>query len=262
VNWAAPETPSQGEGRGCAASCHRAGACPGLAQPVQVPLPAALHPGRWGGNPSAAQRGGRGLSLTRFLFGKTPAIPELHPEAVCVPWAEAPAPASLRCRRRLVPTLGLLSPGQRGSLSRRLAGSSGVCGSRYKLLLDSQQRELPLAKDEKLVSWEEIIFREETDNIPCIHRLNPLLPPLLSAAVGCEPFAHCPQRWSSCSPWLFVSTRHFQGCWCWMCPCEPRLGVLTGGREAPALQLSLCFPPPCQQGRGALCLLIPTLPLP
>lgn len=60
-----------------------------------------------------------------------------------------------------------------------------MCGSRYKLLLDSQQRELPLAKDEKLVSWEEIIFREETDNIPCIHRINPLLPPLLSVAVGC-----------------------------------------------------------------------------
>lgn len=54
-----------------------------------------------------------------------------------------------------------------------------MCGRRYKLLLDSQQRELPLAKDEKLVSWEEIIFREETDNIACIHRVNPLLPPLL-----------------------------------------------------------------------------------
>lgn len=50
-----------------------------------------------------------------------------------------------------------------------------MCGSRYKLLLDSQQRELPVAKDEKLVSWEEIIFREETDNIPCTRCVNPLL---------------------------------------------------------------------------------------
>lgn len=55
-----------------------------------------------------------------------------------------------------------------------------MCSSRYKLLLDSQQRELPLAKDEKLVSWEEIIFREETDNIPCTSSVNPLLSPLLS----------------------------------------------------------------------------------
>lgn len=54
-----------------------------------------------------------------------------------------------------------------------------MCCSRYKLLLDSQQRELPLAKDEKLVSWEEIIFREETDNIPCTRHVNPLLPPSL-----------------------------------------------------------------------------------
>ena len=57
-----------------------------------------------------------------------------------------------------------------------------MCGGRYTLLLDSQQRELPLAKDEKLVSWEEIIFREETDNSPCTRCVNPLLPPLLSAA--------------------------------------------------------------------------------
>lgn len=57
-----------------------------------------------------------------------------------------------------------------------------MCRSRYKLLLDSQQQELPLAKDEKLVSWEEIIFRGETDSILCALWVNPLLPPLLSAA--------------------------------------------------------------------------------
>lgn len=79
--------------------------------------------------------------------------------------------------------LGLLAPGEHSSLSQQLAGSSGVCGSRYKLLLDSQQRELPLAKDEKLVSWEEIIFREETDNIPCTSHVNPLLPPPLLSKV-------------------------------------------------------------------------------
>lgn len=64
-----------------------------------------------------------------------------------------------------------------------------MCSSRYKLLLDSQQRELPLAKDEKLVSWEEIIFREETDNIPCTSHVNPLFPPLLSEVLtlGSQP---------------------------------------------------------------------------
>lgn len=61
-----------------------------------------------------------------------------------------------------------------------------MCSSRYQLSLHSQQQELPLAKDEKLVSWEEIILREETDNVPCSRHINPLLPPLPSAAVGCE----------------------------------------------------------------------------
>lgn len=47
-----------------------------------------------------------------------------------------------------------------------------------------------------------------------------------------------------------------------MCPCGSGLGVLTGEREAPALQRSLLLPATSKQGRGALCLLIPTSPLP
>ena len=47
-----------------------------------------------------------------------------------------------------------------------------------------------------------------------------------------------------------------------MWPCGSGFGVLIGEREAPALQLSFLLPPTSKQGRGALCLLIPTSLLP
>lgn len=88
---------------------------------------------------------------------QTPPRGHLHPRA------RAPEPLRCCCLRRRPRAGPALAGGARGSLSRRLAGSGGVCGGRDELSLDSQQqRELPLAKDEKLVSWEEIIFREET----------------------------------------------------------------------------------------------------
>lgn len=82
-----------------------------------------------------------------------------------------------------------------------------MCRSRYKLLPDSQQQELPLAKDEKLVSWEEIIFRGETDSMLCALWVNPLLPPLLSAAGDSNTSLTAPSSEQD-GPWLSVSTTH------------------------------------------------------
>lgn len=161
------------------------------------------------------------LSIMRFLFGVKPVIPKPIPRPPA-PWGPKPQPQ--------LPMLGLLAPGERSSLSRQLAGSSGVCSSRYKLLLDSQQRELPLAKDEKLVSWEEIIFREETDNIPCTSSVNPLLSPLLSEVLTSSAGAVLLRDSLLAFAVSMLNLR------CWMCPYGSGLGVLLGEREDPALQ--------------------------
>lgn len=177
------------------------------------------------------------LSIPRFLFGVKPVIPKPIPRPPA-PWGPKPQPQ--------LPVLGLLVPRECSSLSRQLAGSSGVCSSRYKLLLDSQQRELPLAKDEKLVSWEEIIFREETDNIPCTSRVNPLLPPPLLSEVltlGSQPpVLHHDS--------LLAFTISMLNLRCWMYPCGSGLGVLVGEREDPALQLHFFSP---VRKSGVLC---------
>lgn len=116
-----------------------------------------------------------------------------------------------------------------------------MCSHRYKLLPDSQQRELPLAKDEKLVSWEEIIFREETDSIPCTLCVNSLLPLLPGAAMESESIALPPALEQHCS-WLFASTLTS----CWMVLDLP-LKTLGFHQEEVGLSLAALPPSSCHQ---------------